>query len=58
MKVYVLTFFSWTDTRPGGVFSTEEAAVARAQELEKWRDEYDFDFGVEELEIDVPVEVE
>ena len=56
MKVYTLLFFGWTDTEFGGVFSTEEAAIARGDEMEEFCTENDYDYQVIESEIDVPVE--
>jgi hypothetical protein len=56
MKVYTLLFFNITDTEFGGVFSTEEAAMARGDEMEEFCTENDYDYQVIESEIDVPVE--
>jgi len=38
------------------VFSTEEAAIARGDEMEEFCTENDYDYQVIESEIDVPVE--
>ena len=51
MMVYVLELKGWTDSEVIGVFATEEAALARGEELEEKCTEYDMDVYVHEMEV-------